>query len=112
MKIIGNDLEAAVKNLIVEIKNSKTYLSYRKQKENINDDEELKLKIEELQRLNFMMQNSPEGPNSLEEQERLEQQFEDLCEDSRVNDFFQAELDFCRLFQDTLQRIVKDIDFE
>ncbi len=112
MKIIGNDIDSAVKNLIEEIKRTETYEQYRQQKEVVRQDAGTKAKIDELRALNYMIQNAPEDADILNESERIEDELEELCEDSRVNDFMQAELDFCRLFQDILSQLAQGIDFE
>ena len=105
-------LEAAVRNLIDVLKQTQEYQSYQENVKAIRDDVEIKSKIDELRSLNYLMQNTPEGAESVENEERLEEQFERLCEDSRVNDFMQAEIDFCRMFQDIMMQITQEIDFE
>lgn len=112
MKIIGNDLDSAVRNLIEEIKRTDAYEQYQQQKEVVRQDIETKAKIDELRALNFRIQNAPEDADILNESERVEEKLEELCEDSRINDFMQAELDFCRLFQDILTQLAQGIDFE
>ncbi len=112
MKIIRNSLDAAVDNLIDEMKRTEVYRQYQSQKNSIDTDPEARAKIEELRALNLKIQNTPENVDILDESERLEEKLEELCEDSRVNDFMQAELDFCRLFQDILSHLVQEIDFE
>ena len=112
MKIIGNNLDAAVNNLIDEMKQTEAYKQYQYQKNSIYTDPEAKSKIDELRALNLKIQNAPENVDILDESERVEEQLEEICEDSRVNDFMQAELDFCRLFQDILSQLAQGIDFE
>lgn len=112
MKIIGSDLESAIQNLVAEIKQTDTYENYQEQKEVVRQNEDTKAKIDELRALNLKVQSAPEGRDLLEESERVEERLEELCEDSRVNDFMQAELDFCRMFQDILTQIAQEIDFE
>lgn len=112
MKIIGNDLDSAIKNLVAEIRQTDIYEQYQQQKEILREDAEAKGKIDELRKLNYIIQSAPEGADLLEESERVEEKLEELCEDSRVNDFMQAELDFCRMFQDILTQITQGIDFD
>ena len=112
MKLSGNDLDGAIEELIEQMRHTSTYQNYAKQKETVKNFPELKEKIDTLRELNYRLQKMPESEGLYEEGERLEQEYEELCEDTRVHDFMQAELDFCRLFQDILAKITSSIEFE
>lgn len=109
---MNQDLDAAVKKLIEEIKRTDIYEQYLRQKEFIHTDADVKAKVDELRTINFQIQNAPGEMDVMEESERIEEKLEELCEDYQVNDFMQAELDFCRMFQDILTQIAQGIDFE
>ena len=112
MKLIGSDLEAAIKNLVETICRTTEYKTYSELKGIISRHPEKKEKIRNLREVNYRIQNMPEGIDILAEEERLEDEIEELCTDAVVNDFMQAELDFCRMFQDILSRVAQEIDFE
>lgn len=112
MRLSGNDLDGAIEELIEQMRHTSTYQNYAKQKETVKNFPELKEKIDTLRELNYRLQKMPESEGLYEEGERLEQEYEELCEDTRVHDFMQAELDFCRLFQDILAKITSSIEFE
>lgn len=105
-------LDEAVKTLIDAIKKTQEYQCYQQNVSIIKGDAEIKSKIDELRSLSYLMQNTPEEDRAPGDEECLEEQFETLCEDSRVNDFMQAEIDFCRMFQDIMMQITQEIDFE
>lgn len=105
------NLEIAIRTIIKEIKSSEEYIRYIRQKELIKQDEEALQKVEELRGLNFDLQKAQESSDDQHE-EQLEDRIEELYEDSHVNDYMQAEIDFCKLFQDILSKITQGIDFE
>ncbi|NLG02832.1 MAG: YlbF family regulator [Clostridia bacterium] len=105
------NLEIAIKTIIKEIKSSEEYRKYIQQKELIKQDAEVLQKVDELRSLNFELQNAPESFDDSQE-EQLEDRIEELYEDSRLNDYMQAEIDFCKLFQNILSKITQGIDFE
>jgi len=108
----GNDMDKTIEKLIEQMQRTEAYQNYNSQKETMKNFPELKEKIDTLRRLNLQLQKIPESDSLYEEVERIEQQYEELCEDTRVHDFMQAELDFCRMFQDILARITSSMEFE
>ncbi len=112
MSISESSMDNAIEGLVAQMRSTADYQNYKKQKETLRSYPELKERIEKLRELNCRMQNMPESESLYEEGEKLEQQYEELCEDTRVYDFMQAELDFCRMFQDILARITAGIEFE
>jgi len=112
MSMPENSMDSAIERLIEQMRRTADYQNYMKQKETLKSYPELKERIEKLRELNCRMQNMPESESLYEEGEKLEQQYEELCEDTRVYDFMQAELDFCRMFQSILARITASIEFE
>lgn len=112
MRLSGNGLDGAIEELIEQMCRTSAYQNYARQKETVKNFPELKEKIDTLRELSYRLQKMPESESLYEESERLEQEYEELCEDTRVHDFMQAELDFCRLFQDILAKITSSIEFE
>ncbi len=107
-----DQLDTAVKTLIDAIKDTQEYQCYQLNAKVVKKNTEMKAKVDELRSLSYMLQNIPKSDKTPEDEERLEEQFESLCEDSRVNDFMQAEIDFCRMFQDIMMQITQEINFE
>lgn len=112
MNMPKNSMDSAIEGLIAQMQLTDDYQNYMKQKEMLKKYPELKERIEKLRELNCRMQNIPESDSLYEEGEKLEQQYEELCEDTRVYDFMQAELDLCRMYQSILARITAGIEFE
>lgn len=72
------------------------YRNYLEEKEKIRRFPELKSSIYRLRDINTLIQEVTD-PN---EEESLRSEYEALCSDSRIREFMQAELDYCRLFQE------------
>ncbi len=109
---VSTGLDQAINDLIEKMHDTDICQNYNKQREIVKEFPELKEKIDMLRELNYRMQKMPESDSLYEEGEKLEQQYEELCEDTRVHDFMQAELDFCRMFQEILAKITASIGFD
>lgn len=105
-------LDEAVKSLIRVMKETQEYQCYQQNASVIREDEAVKSKVDELRSLSYRMQNMSDDGLAPEVEEHLEERFEELCEDSRVHDFMQAEIDFCRMFQNIMMQITQGMDFE
>lgn len=78
------------------LKGCRIYKNYLKEKENIQKYPELKGSIYRLREINGLIQDDLDP----ETEDNLTKEYEWLCSDGRVRDFMQAELDFCRFFQE------------
>ncbi len=103
-------VEDALENAIQCIKESKVYLSYRKQLELVKQEPGLKEQIDNFRVRNFELQSSDDV--SMEKIEAFEREFENFRSNPLVADFLAAELAFCRMIQQLQQRIVDEMEFE
>lgn len=88
------------------LKECNVYKNYLKEKANIQKYPELKGSINRLREINGQIQNDLDP----ETEENLTKEYEWLCSDGRVRDFMQAELDFCRFFQELQAEMAGDMD--
>ncbi len=72
------------------------YKHYLEQKKRILQFPELKDRIYRLREINGLIQEVTDP----ETEENLRSEYEGLCSDVRIHDFMQAELDYCRMFQE------------
>lgn len=82
-------------DILEEIRQCSIYCNYLKQKKVILQYPELKSIVLRLREINERMQETSDPG----EEEALSEEYERLSMDSRVHDFMQAELDYCRMFQ-------------
>lgn len=105
-------VDEALEGLLAAIRESEEYLDYRRQREKIDRQPELKEQIYIYREKNFELQNSAQGEELLRRLEEFDKEYETFVENPLVSDFLEAELAFCRMMQDINLRIAEEIDFE
>jgi cell fate (sporulation/competence/biofilm development) regulator YlbF (YheA/YmcA/DUF963 family) len=105
-----NDIDNAMDQLILAVRESAVYREYREQLERVKAYPELKKQIDEFRARNYEWQNSTEC--ALEQLEFFEREYEKFREDPLVADFLEAELAFCRMMQDINIRLTESVQFE
>ena len=83
-------------DIIDRLRECGEYKHYLEQKARIAQFPELKNSIYRLREINNLIQEVTDP----ETEENLRAEHEWLCSDVRVHDFMQAELDYCRMFQE------------
>ena len=83
-------------NLAKAIKESKEYLEYKKIKEEVESDTEMKKKIEDFEKLRYEVQvKVVEGGNQDEEKtKKLQEMYQILLNDSKLKEYFDIEVRF------------------
>lgn len=104
-------LDRAVEALIEQLLLTTEYKTYLEMKGKIGDDEECLNKIRRFRQLSDELQNLSDEQR-IREAARIEAECDDLCNDPRVLDFMQSEIDFVRLYQGIIGRIITEIDIE
>ncbi len=108
---MNEKLEKALNALIKQLLLTDEYVSYLKEKDRVGTDEECLEKIRRFRDLSEELQNLTDEQR-FREGARIEAECENLCSDVRVLDFMEAEIDFVRLYQGIIHRIIKEIDIE
>ncbi len=103
-------IDKAVGNLIEEIMVSDIYREYDIQRNKVNEQPELKAKIDEFRTRNFELQTSDD--TALEQIDQFEREYSDFRENPLVSDFLAAEVAFCRMIQEINESITQAIHFE
>lgn len=96
------------------IKESKEYLDYKKAKEDLNSNPEMKTKIDEFEKIRYEVQvASFQGVEQDEEkQKKLQQMYQILMQDAKVKEFFDIEVRFNIMLADVnkiISESVKDL---
>jgi len=103
-------IEFALQQLITEILASDIYHAYDEQRNLVNQDPELKKKIDEFRTRNLELQTNP--GTTLEQIEHFEQEYARFRDNPLVESFLAAELAFCRMLQNINLRLTEAMHFE
>lgn len=97
--------------LAQEIKESKEYLDYRKNKEEINSNNEYKSKIDDFEKTRYNMQISQmQGVTvSKEEQEKLEEKYSEMLKEPKIKEYLDSEMRFNVLLTDVNKIIAEAV---
>lgn len=100
--------------LAQEIKESKEYIEYKKNKEEINSNNEYKKRIEEFEKMRYDMQiKQMQGMSiSQEDQKNLEEKYAQIQTEPKIKEYFDTEMRFNVLLTDVnkiIAEAVKDV---
>ncbi len=93
------------------IRSTDVYRTYQEQLSLIRQNPEKYQRVNEFRRKNYELQQS-EGRDIDERIEALAEEMEKFREDPVVDDFFRAELAFCRMMQEINLRVTEAINFD
>ena len=105
-------VEAALTELVAAIIDSPEYREYSKQKDQMQQNPELKAKLDAYRKEKYQLQSSASSDELFDKTEELAGKSEELRKNPLVGLFLDAELDFCRLIQQINNVIVEAVDFE
>lgn len=96
-------------NLAKAIKESKEYADYKKAKEDLNNDTDMKTKVEEFEKIRYDVQVMAfQGEKQDEEkQKKLQEMYEILMKDQKIKEYFDIEVRFNIMLAD-VNRIISE----
>lgn len=106
------ELDNAIEELIVTIKDTDRYKRYKREKEKVNRFPELKEQIDTFRLRNFELQNMTNDADLFYKMEEFDREYEKFRENPLVADFLAAELDLCRMMQEVNARLTEALEFE
>ncbi len=107
-----NEIEDEIISLIAAVKNSNTYKEYDRQRNLLNEDADLKNRINQYRKENFALQKEQNDSNIGNRMEEFAERYADFLEDARVSAFLDAENNLCRMLQELTDRVVSSLNFE
>lgn len=101
-------------NLAKAIRESKEYLEYKKAKEDLNNNPEMKQKVDEFEKIRYDVQVMAfQGEKQDEEkQKKLQEMYQILMKDTKIKEFFDIEVRFNIMLADVnkiISESVKDL---
>ena len=107
-----SEIQAKAKELAELILNSEEYQNYIKSKEVLKADKELYDKVNELRRRNYFLQVEGDENSIYDEMCKIQNEFDMIRQDNRVDKFLRDEVSLCRMIQQINKIVTKEIDFE
>ena len=100
-------------NLAKSIQESKEYLEYKKAKEEVNSNPEMKQKIDNFEKIRYDVQvMSFQGKEDPEKMKKLQEMYNILNEDKKIKEYFDIEVRFNIMLADVnkiISESVKDL---
>ncbi len=96
-------------NLAKAIKESKEYEEYKKAKDNLNSDAEMKTKVEEFEKIRYDIQvmDFQGKTQDDEKQKKLQEMYEILTKEPKIKEYFDIEVRFNIMLAD-VNRIISE----
>lgn len=95
-------------NLAKAIQESKEYQDYKRIKEDLNSNPEMKKKIDEFEKIRYDVQAlSFQGKEDAEKMQKLQEMYKILNEDAKIKEYFDIEVRFNIILAD-INRIISE----
>lgn len=96
------------------IRNSEAYRDFEEIKAQVNQEPELKAKLQNFRRRNYELQNKEDCTDLFGEMERFEEEYHEMRKNPLIRDFLQYELEIIRVMQriDLVLAQAVDLDVE
>lgn len=107
-----SQIDEALEGLIQAIWEGEEYQRYQKIRAKVHEQPELEERIHAFRRKNYEVQNRTEGRALYDQVDGLEREGIEFRKDPLVNEYLNAEIGICRLFQRINWELVKSIDFD
>ena len=109
---LNDSIGRAVTGLIEEIKKSDEYIRLMEINKEVKSNPDILKKIERTRQIRKQLSGMNEEERESDYAERLEEEYDNLCDITAVHEFSLAELEFCNLYQKAIGRIVNSFDFD
>lgn len=104
------NINSKVDELISEIKQCDVYQNYQRLTAILNDNPEIKVRVDELREKNFNIQKQSAAEDMFEESIRLEDEFSEIRNNPIVNEYLDNELALCKMLKEIGIRIYNEVE--
>ncbi len=105
-------VDLAVKDLVEAVWDSPEYRRYQNIRAKVHAQPELEARIHAFRKKNYQTQNFTDERSLFDQADELEREGEQFRKNPLVNEYLDAELAICRLFQKINWELVQNIDFD
>lgn len=101
-----------IQMLLTSIKRSSVYQEYKKYKELIDRNQELKVRVDQMRTSNFKLFNETDNVYFFEKADQLHKESAELRSFPEVNAYLDAELALCRMMQEICGNLIEGINMD
>ena len=105
-------IEENIENLLEAVRRSDVYQEYQKQSRRLNQNPELKNRVDTFREENFRFQNESDKERLFPDVEDVIRESAQLRKNPEVNAYLDAELALCRLVQKICRSVTEGIDID
>jgi len=109
---VPESVKKDVEHFISVLKNTEEYLDYRQKSAKVEEDENLKNKLQEYRIMNYNLQQELDPEAIRQRTQDLERMYDELEHNPVAADFLDAEMTFCRMMQEVNLAIYASMDIE
>ena len=106
------NVEFQTRQLIRTIKRSNVYNQYRRLQMKMLKDEVVSRRVNEFRKYSFILQNKPEEPGDIEQMEKLNEDYQDILQNSDVREFLTAEQGLAQMMNQITNQIYQSLDVD
>lgn len=107
---IDPKVSKALDDLIDALLSTDEYENYRVQKEKLEEDFDLRIKLKRMREIRYQLSLISENDRNSDYAERLETEYADIAEETKAYDFTVAELKICDMFKMVTSKIVSAME--
>ncbi len=110
--MLSDKMTKTVNEITAAIKETEEYEDFEKQKKLVRSDREARSLIERARDIQNRLMNLPEDERNNDYAESLQEEYEDIVENSAVYEYSKAESAFVMMLQEILGRIIENFDMD
>lgn len=107
----SREFEGALEDFLEKLRQTDEFINYKATYDAIQDDDHAMSCVENIRELNIRVMDMDEDEYE-RESENIAARMDELCSDSKVSRFFLAEVEFSKMYQYIIDRIVSELDEE
>ena len=107
-----DEIKKCTAELSRALREIEAYAVFRKASNKVKEKPELKQKIDDFRRKNYLLQNSQNTYDLFEEIGEFEKEYEALRKGPLIQEYLFAELQMCRIIQRCANEILTSVDLE
>ncbi len=110
--MLSEKLSKAVEEVTVQLRQSQEFTDYREQKKAANSDRETAALIERARDLQNRLMDIPEDERNSDYAESLQDEYEEITENTAVYEYARAEAIYMTMLQEVLGSIIEKADID